>query len=463
MNLGIRKLYSSRGHCQKADAIRCDQTAHQPRQLVERGVGPEDPENTMSDTHTTTAPAATTTTTKRTTPEGTGPEGIRLGTTAEAAAAEVMPAAISSNLAPALAPATPAAAEKKTRTAVAAAPERFMRKDSSAAAVVAAIAAATSTRGPTVKTPLTHYPLAGEAVLERNARRLAGKPYARYLNRSLEMYSDAAEALQAPMPRSGVLPLADAGRLLEAGHHAHENGWCGLADGAAYAASLRRFPRDCTGDMLRWWFWWHAVESERYALWYPHAHIRVTLASSSSSPSPLSARPGRDRLAAMADRTAPHVRKWLGRTHRVEELLGERRVSAHLRFVDPARYGLPWDRLRAAGYEAAVCAEVRDGWEPRLKVGDVVHLWRRLAPAEGGGLELRSRYWLGTGVRLDLPLVRVAIPLDRVAGLLGLKAARGGARTAYDMFLHDQSEFTNLASFLPQIYGDFLAGRLGDY
>ncbi|KAL8362895.1 hypothetical protein RB601_008923 [Gaeumannomyces tritici] len=374
----------------------------------------------MSDTHTTTAPAATTTTTKRTTPEGTGPEGIRLGTTAEAAAAEA-------------------------RTAVAAAPERSIRKDSSAAAeaaaVVAAIAAATSTRGPAVKTPLTHYPLAGQAVLERNARRLAGKPYARYLNRSLEMYSDAAEALQAPMPRSGVLLLADAGRLLEAGHHAHENGWCGLADGAAYAASLTRFP-------------------ERYALWYPHAHIRVTLASSSSSSS---SGPGRDRLAAMADRTAPHVRKWLGRTHRVEELLGERRVSAHLRFVDPARYGLPWDRLRAAGYEAAVCAEVRDGWEPRLKVGDVVHLWRRLAPAEGGGLELRSRYWLGTGVRLDLPLVRVAVPLDRVAGLLGLKAARGGARTAYDMFLHDQSEFTNLASFLPQIYGDFLAGRLGDY
>lgn len=25
--------------------------------------------------------------------------------------------------------------------------------------------------------------------------------------------------------------------------------------------------------MVDWWFWWHSVESERYALWYPYNHV----------------------------------------------------------------------------------------------------------------------------------------------------------------------------------------------
>ncbi len=115
-------------------------------------------------------------------------------------------------------------------------------------------------------------------------------------------------------------------------------------------------------------------------------------------------------------------------------------MTLRITFVDPARYGLPWDKLREAGYEAAVCAELWNGHLP-LKIGDFIHLWRK-AP-DGESLELRSRYWLGNEVKLEL--LGLKIPLDYIGGALGIKRRLAGEGTAYEHFMHDQIEFTNLA------------------
>lgn len=91
-------------------------------------------------------------------------------------------------------------------------------------------------------------------------------------------------------------------------------------------------------------------------------------------------------------------------------------MTIRIEFKDSSPFGLPWEELQKAGYESAVCAVLWDAKLP-MKVGEIVHLWRR---KEGGkGLELRSRYWLGHQVHLDLELVK--IPLDRAGGITGIK------------------------------------------
>lgn len=80
-----------------------------------------------------------------------------------------------------------------------------------------------------------------------------------------------------------------------------------------------------------------------------------------------------------------------------------------------------------------------------------MHLWRR--KEDGEDLELRSRYWLGHQVHLDLGLVK--IPLDRAGGITGIKKRLAGEMVADEQFLHGQIEFTNLSSILPDLYHEF--------
>ncbi|KAK7448009.1 PhlG protein [Colletotrichum acutatum] len=287
------------------------------------------------------------------------------------------------------------------------------------------------------KVPLTYYPLETQKAFTYNENRMKSKLYAKYCNKDLYLYADIPQYIREPMPVEGILPITESRRLMEPGYHAHENGWRSLPDGTAYVTSRTRFPGS-TGDMVRWWFWWHSVEPERYALWFPHDHLAA-----------------RSTYADRLHRTdLSHTQKWLGSTHRVTEFIGATKMTVNIHFVDPAQYGLPWEELKAAGYEAAVCAELRDGLVSNLKIGDFLHLWRKTED----GLELRSRYWLGGGIHYKVMGMKVGI--DYLAGALGFKHRMAGDNIAYEHFIHDQTEFTNLASFLPGLYADYMDGKL---
>jgi hypothetical protein len=45
--------------------------------------------------------------------------------------------------------------------------------------------------------------------------------------------------------------------------------------------------------------------------------------------------------------------------------------------------------------------------------------------------------------------------VDPIAKGLGIKRRLAGARVAYEQVLHDQIEFTHLATFLPHLYEEF--------
>jgi hypothetical protein len=288
------------------------------------------------------------------------------------------------------------------------------------------------------RVPITYYPVPTQLQFQKNREQIQNKPYAHYFDGDLWIREEVLPAIREPMSARDALAPENINQLLDPGYHAVENGYCELADGTAYVASL--VPLDgVTGEMYQWWFWWHAVESARYTLWYPHNHVSV----SPQSPEVLT-KPG-----------LTHEQRYVGTSHLVGEYIGAEYLRVVIRFVDPAELGLDTRRFREAGIVGHACARV-GVYGTGVESVTMVHLARKTE----SGIEQRSRYWIGHNPRLSTPLGKVA--LDGVATRLGLKRRLAGARIAYEQLLHDQIEFTHLGTFLPALYREFAAAAVSD-
>jgi hypothetical protein len=279
--------------------------------------------------------------------------------------------------------------------------------------------------------PVSYFPVPTQRQFEHNSLQIRGKPYERYFSGALRLRRDVLPALRRPMDRADALSPDDVNALLDPGYHRVENGFCELPDGAGYVASRVPFPR-ATGEMYAWWFWWHSVESARYTLWYPYNHI--------------AARPvNRDVLTKPG---LTHEQRYVGSTHHVEEYIGAELVRIAIRFLDPAELGFDTTRFGESGIVGHACARVSLRDLP-LEVVTMVHLAR----ATPDGIEQRSRYWIGHDARLRLFGTTLAV--DRIGAALGIKRRMAGERIAYEQLLHDQIEFTQLATFLPELWSEF--------
>jgi hypothetical protein len=279
--------------------------------------------------------------------------------------------------------------------------------------------------------PVAYFPVATQRQFEKNRERIRGKAYEGYFSGELRLNEDVLPALRRPMDASDALTPREVNALLDPGYHRVENGFCELADGSAYVASRVPMP-GCTGEMYQWWFWWHAVESERYTLWYPYNHVAV--------------RP-RDR-DVLTRPGLTNEQRYVGTTHDVVEFIGPERMDISIRFVDPSELGLDTRRFASSGVVAQACARValrRLG----IEAVTMVHLARETHE----GLEQRSRYWIGHDARLRL--LGASVPVDAVGATLGIKRRLAGQRIAYEQLLHDQIEFTHLATFLADLYRRF--------
>ena len=132
------------------------------------------------------------------------------------------------------------------------------------------------------------------------------------------------------------------------------------------------------------------------------------------------------------------------------ECIGSRLVRISIRFIDRAELGFDTSRFAAANIVGHACAEV-SLLRPDLPLTTMVHLVRRTE----NGIELRSRYWTGHQMRLNLFRQSLSLPLDGLLSSLGLKRRLVGLPVAYDQLLHDQIEWTHLSSFLADIYREF--------
>lgn len=282
--------------------------------------------------------------------------------------------------------------------------------------------------------PVAYFPIATQRQFEKNRDRIRGKAYEGYFSGELRLNEEVLPALRGPMDPSDALSPREINALLDPGYHRVENGFCELADGSAYVASRVPLP-GCTGEMYQWWFWWHAVEPERYTLWYPYNHVAV--------------RP-RDR-EVLTRPGLTNEQRYVGTIHDVVEFIGPELMDISIRFVDPSELGLDTSRLASSGIVAQACARValrRLG----IEAVTMVHLARKTDE----GLEQRSRYWIGHDARLRL--LGASVPVDAIGATLGIKRRLAGQRVAYEQLLHDQIEFTHLSTFLADLHRRFGQG-----
>lgn len=253
--------------------------------------------------------------------------------------------------------------------------------------------------------PVTYYPLDTQRQHAKSRQSIGCKPYARYFNDPpLYVRREALPAIPSPIssPQEHVLPLSQIRKLLEPGDQPVENGWYVYPDGTGYVTSKTQFP-GCTAEMIEWWFWWHSVEGDRYALWYPYNHcdVKSTYATVAKSNfvTEVKKNPGNGKEVPILERDdLSHRQRWLGSTHTVTEFIGPKLMSLRIEFKEPSYFGLgTWNELKEAGYETAACGILWDKVVP-MKVGDMIHLWRK----NENGLELKSRYYLGHQVYFEL-------------------------------------------------------------
>jgi len=269
----------------------------------------------------------------------------------------------------------------------------------------------------------------------------ASKPYADFFQaRAQPIQEQAREALIAgPVASEYGIRLAEmVGVMSRPGYLPLETGYTVNADGHIVVAVLTEMP-GVTGEMWDWWFGWHGVETARYKLWHPQAHMFAAMADDRSH----------DR--ALTDR-----QRYINNCSYVDEYLGEDLSPLTVRFVDPQDVGFAASK---AG-ETTIVARGGLSTSP-LSFAWLVHQVR----ATEDGSEMRSRFVVndlellslptsslppGKGRLLSNPVVK-SIADKVLPHVAGQKLEHFGPR----MLNHCAQEMNHLATFLPALYERF--------
>ena len=266
-----------------------------------------------------------------------------------------------------------------------------------------------------------------------NLSRVTDKPYKSFFRKDLYLHDDIIRQVQsAALPLDQVTyPYPDDLNQMLTGDLWQTTGYAVLEDGTRYAASLTRFP-NCSAEMLEWWFWWHSVEPERYTLWYPYCHISVEAKNKT----------------VFNDPTLSHREKYIGNTHFITEYLNDRKNNIAIEFVPPEALGFEKKVLDEAQITATACGYVYLQ-KPKVLICKMVHLFKETAK---GGV-LISRYYLGDHMALVVGHQKIRLP--KFLKKKFLTSNGSGIQMAYEQVMHDQIEFTHLASILPELFHQF--------
>ncbi len=243
-------------------------------------------------------------------------------------------------------------------------------------------------------------------------------PYYKYFLHDLAPISPAAMEMlkRNPLTPETALKPDEVNRLFEPGHLPGEFGWTRLKNGTFVVANRIEMP-GVTVEMFDWWFAWHGLDPMRYKMWDSEDHYYCMTRN------PEIAR----------DETLPMKKRYQNTTHDVVENAGSGKMKIEIAFRDPVDMGFDPEQLK--NFDGTiVCA----GNEKGLAL--MCHFVR---PIEGG-IELRSHFWIGYGLKNGKP-AKLKFPPVR---LLPGKLAAG-------CLAHNVKEYTNLAKFLPEVYAEF--------
>ncbi len=259
---------------------------------------------------------------------------------------------------------------------------------------------------------------------------LDGKPYARFWNPEMGPMQPQVRHALAHGPEAAELgfEVTDANLLLEPGYLPLENGYTRLANGQVFVAVLTRMP-GVTAAMIDWWFGWHAMETQRYKLWHPRAHLL-----------------NRTERQVADDPGLSDREKYLHNPNYVSEYIGAEVLDIVITFSEASDY-FDTSRFASAGVGTAVCGVVSIP-RPPVGIALLIHLIRETPD----GCEMRSRFWMG---RTDLRALPGAGALGKVAGSRAFLRRAVGLDQGRDMVAHCGMEMNHLASFLPDLYAEY--------
>lgn len=226
-----------------------------------------------------------------------------------------------------------------------------------------------------------------------------------------------------PIDPAKALDVRDRSKLFDPGYLETEIGYCVMPDGTGFLANLTPMP-GVTAEMFDWWMAWHSLEDLRYKIWDPEDHVYARVLDS-------------DR-AHVLDKSLPMRQRTWGVTHDVLEDIGGGADTLIIEFKRPADMGYPEEKV---GTPACATMATGNGHSPQPGPNAIAAVMTHFIREIDGGIELRSRFWIGYQIDENRQPVKV-VP-DGV--IIPEIAPRG-------LFAHNLKEFSNLAALLPKIY-----------
>jgi phloretin hydrolase len=251
------------------------------------------------------------------------------------------------------------------------------------------------------------------------------KPYSKYYDRPMtpppqEIFDFLA---RGPIDPKNALPFTQRNELLKSGYLSTERGWCVMPDGTAFVAGLTLMP-GVSAEMIAWWFVWHGLESLRYMIWDPDDHYAVYV---------------RDEHLErrLNDALSITERNW-NTTDMIYEDIGDGAVELSTAFMSPADFGYDMDLFEKEKVLIAVSAVSGAPVFGDKPVISFSHVGRAIP----GGIELRSRFWLGWAMVDGKP--------TRASGV----SPQVFEKIAGGLVYHCPKEFYNLAAILPGVFAE---------
>lgn len=247
------------------------------------------------------------------------------------------------------------------------------------------------------------------------------KSYVKYYYMPMtQIPQDKLDILErGPIPHDKILHIENRNQLLDEAYFEYELGYGNAKDGSGYVSNLTRMP-GVNKDMLEWWFVWYALEDLRYKIWDPQDHFYAR----------------QQNLEKALDKSLPMRERTWGTTHLLLDDIGGGAEELVLEFVYPKDFGFDQDKIGTEACATMMCANVYRSKSDKGVATVMAHMVREVE----GGVELRSRFWIGYQI-VDGKAVKV-LP----SGLeVPLKVSK-------DLFAHNMKEFSHLATILPQIY-----------
>ena len=222
-----------------------------------------------------------------------------------------------------------------------------------------------------------------------------------------------------PIDPSLALKIQDRNDLFKPGYLPCEVGYCVMEDGTGYLANKTEMP-GVTAEMFEWWMAWHSLEDLRYRIWDPEDHFYA-----------------RNQMPerVLDDSLSMRERTW-GTQHFVLEDIGAGPDELILNFRYPHELGYDESKVGTDACATMMCANGHGPVPGQGVAAIMTHMMRNIE----GGVELRSRFWIGYGL-MDGKIVKlvpdgVKVPIEAPMGL----------------FAHNLKEFGHLATILPKVY-----------